>query len=445
MAVILDTAYQALSWSPYLLLAACILRCVILLRKQPFPANAPKFVSGYPMVGALQFFFDREKFFRDNIETSPTKSASFYLGRSRVVGLSGPQGRKTFFESLDLDLDQGAELFIPFVSSLERSDDPSAEMHDSHMRTSLRGLLLRTHSLEFVPAAMHACTAATWDLIAAKGLIDPFQEVAWLYTQSTMAALGLDEVARSPALSRKLSGLVSAMDGFFSAADMVVPWLLNPFHIPVAIAAGRLYVMLWQIVRRRKRQQQQQQVGRGDHKKEGLLQQLIDKGSSMRAISKATSPGVACWLLMGLATNAGWMARVRQEVDQVVTKHRKHGQSAEQVLQALDLYTWEHEFPIIEACLLESVRLSAGLVTFRKNISSRDVPIGDTGKVIPPGAYVTYSGEEVQMDPTIYPDPQRWDPGRFLPEGNGHWKEPMMFVGFGAGRKTCCEFAASLH
>lgn len=97
-------------------------------------------------------------------------------------------------------------------------------------------------------------------------------------------------------------------------------------------------------------------------------------------------------MLIMLATNTHWMARVRQELNQVVSKHRKDGESADQVLQGLGVSTWEHEFPLLHACLLETVRLVLGLVTIRKNISPNDIPIGDKGEVIPSGAYAVSPG-----------------------------------------------------
>ncbi|KAK1148576.1 hypothetical protein N8T08_009583 [Aspergillus melleus] len=444
LAAMFDTVPQALVLGVYLLIFACLVRFITLLSKRPFPVNAPKFAPGYPVVGALRFFFNRERFCYDSRTASPTGNYSYYLGRHRVVGLSGPQGRKTFFESRDLDLDQGVNLFVAFGSAVERASDRTTETHDSYLRTSLRTAFLRTESLAFMPAAIHACTSSTWNRIAAQSLIDPFREMAGLYAQSAMAVLGMDEVARSPELLSKVRGLVGALDGTFSAVDMVVPWLLNPLHIPVVIALGRLYVMMWRIVRHRKQQQQQKA---GYFKKEGMLQQLIDKGRSTRAIlkivmvsqfvSQVISPTLSSWLLMGLATDAHWMARIRQEVDQVAAKYRKEKESTEQVLGTLDLHAWEQEFPLIEACLLETIRIRGVPLAFRKNISRADIPIGDTGEVIPPGAYATHYADEVHMDPDIYPDPQRWDPGRFLSDRAEHRKEPMGHVGFGMGRRTC--------
>ncbi|OGM45751.1 hypothetical protein ABOM_005525 [Aspergillus bombycis] len=304
------------------------------------------------------------EFCHESMTASPTGNYSYYLGRDCVVGLSGPQGRKTFFESRDLDLDQGVGLFFPISSAVERASDQSAETHGSHLKTALRTALLRTEALESVPTATLACTNSIWKHIAAQDLIDPFQELSWLYAQSSLAALGMEKVAQSPGLLRKV-------------------------------------VMVVQFV------------------------------------AQATAPAITSWLLMGLATDAHWMARVRLEVDQVLIKYRKKGQSVEQVLQTLDLHVWEHEFPLLDACFLETIRTRGVLLPVRKNISQTDTPIGDTGEVIPVGAYVTYHADEEHMNPEIYPDPQRWDLGRFLSDRAEHRKELMGYIGFGVGRRAC--------
>ncbi|PYH65915.1 cytochrome P450 [Aspergillus vadensis CBS 113365] len=434
-----DTATYALTQALYAIAFVLLVQCLRLLWKRPFPANAPKLVSGYPLVGALQFFFDRNGFCRVSKAASPTGNYSYYLGRHRMVGVCGPQGRKVFYESQDLDVDEGVAVLLPFVNLVEASKDPSSDTHTAYLRTTLRARLLRKQGLEFVPQTIERYITATLNHFEVEELIDPFSAMNLFYTQSTMAVLGVQKVAHSPELSRKVGELLGLLDGTFSAADMVIPWLLNPLHIRAVIGIGQLYVMLWRIVSdKRKEERQHQPVA---HKKQpenmSIVQDLIVKGRSMSAILQANSPTVTSWLLVMLATNAHWMTRVRQEVDQVVSKYRKDGESADEVLRALSVYTWEKEFPLLHACLLETIRLVLGLVTIRKNISPNDVPIGDTGEVIPSGAYATYDLQEVTQDPEVYPDPQRWDPGRFLSDRAEHTKEYLAFNGFGAGRRRC--------
>ncbi|GLB08457.1 hypothetical protein AtubIFM57258_004346 [Aspergillus tubingensis] len=385
-----DLAFRALIHGLYFFALACLIKLLRALWKRPFPTNAPKLVSGYPVVGALQFFFAQKEFCRSSKANSPTGNYSYYLGQHQVIGLCGTQGRKTFFESRDLDLGQGASLLVPFANVVEDPQDPSIDTHSSHLHYIFRTRLLRTQSLQFIPAAIETCTTATLNRIADKGLIDPFQEMTLFYAQSTMAVMGVSEVALSPELSSKVGKLFGAMEGTFHASDMAIPWLLNPLHIPTLISLGRLWVMLWQIIGKQRKLGRQQQPSTRDPAKESMFRDMIEKGWSTRAIfkvllsagfaSQGNSPTVASWILMWLTTNPQWMARVRQEIEQVIAKHRKKGEPAEDVLRSLHVNTWEHEFPLLRACMLEAIRLVVILVLIRKNISAVDIPIGNTGE-----------------------------------------------------------------
>lgn len=55
-------------------------------------------------------------------------------------------------------------------------------------------------------------------------------------------------------------------------------------------------------------------------------------------------------------------------------------------LSYVPLEAWEAEFPILDLCLRESIRLNLPGTAFRQNVSGRDVKVGD--EVIPDGHYV---------------------------------------------------------
>lgn len=73
-----------------------------------FPANAPPLtkVSGLPIFGALQFFTQRWDFWR-HARDAAGGSFTFFVGKHPIVGLSGVEGRKLFFESKELDIHEG--------------------------------------------------------------------------------------------------------------------------------------------------------------------------------------------------------------------------------------------------------------------------------------------------------------------------------------------------
>lgn len=93
------------------------------------------------------------------------------------------------------------------------------------------------------------------------------------------------------------------------------------------------------------------------------------------------------WLLCYLAEYPEWQERVRAEVYAIVAKHGSNKEDALQVLSKLTVDEWESELPLIELCLLESVRLGTTGTAFRKNTSGTDIPIGMTKEIIPKDSY----------------------------------------------------------
>lgn len=136
------------------------------------------------------------------------------------------------------------------------------------------------------------------------------------------------------------------------------------------------------------------------------------------------------------------MQKVRAEVDGVVAKHRTSPeQKSLDILGAMSLDDWEHGFPMINVCLHESIRIITVGAGFRKNISDRDVRIGNTGEVIPKGAFAALHIDQIHMNPDIYKDPTKFDPGRFLPGREEDKKAPLAYAGWGQGRHPCCKFS----
>lgn len=104
-------------------------------------------------------------------------------------------------------------------------------------------------------------------------------------------------------------------------------------------------------------------------------------------------------------------------------------------LAGLSLEAWETEFPLLDMCLRDSIRLQALGTAFRRNVSGHAIKIGT--EVIPNGAFVTYHLDDVHQDSAIYPDPETWDPSRYMPHRAEDKKKPHAFIGWGAARHPC--------
>lgn len=87
---------------------AALVALLVIYARPPLPPNAPKQLrESYPILGSLRFFTARWDFFRDAVKSSPTGNFSFFIGKHSVVGLSGPESRKVFFENSGLGFAEG--------------------------------------------------------------------------------------------------------------------------------------------------------------------------------------------------------------------------------------------------------------------------------------------------------------------------------------------------
>lgn len=154
-------------------------------------------------------------------------------------------------------------------------------------------------------------------------------------------------------------------------------------------AGARMYMIFKGIAEKRKEE------GR---REEDPLQVLIDQGLGpvdiVSVVVASLFAGLvntgmaAAWLLCFLAENPEWLAAVRSEVKTAVERHRTGpAQEPADVLAGLSLEDWEAEFPLIDMCFRETIRLVMTGCAFRKNNSGRDVEIGASGEVIPNGAF----------------------------------------------------------
>lgn len=145
------------------------------------------------------------------------------------------------------------------------------------------------------------------------------------------------------------------------------------------------------------------------------------------------------WLIIFLANSPDWQKRCREEINAIVLRNRSNQtQSANQILSKLSLQTWETQFPILYQCLQETLRITSTGTFFRKNVSGSDIPIGNSGLVIPHGSYAAYLPDNVHMDPNLYPNPLKFDPGRFnIVSNEENLQEPHTFLGWGSGRHLC--------
>jgi len=148
----------------------------------------------------------------------------------------------------------------------------------------------------------------------------------------------------------------------------------------------------------------------------------------------------AAWILVYLANNPEWMAKVREEVVTVAAQHcTDEKASLIDQLSSLPIEIWETGFPLLDLCLRDSIRLQTVGAAMRRNVSGHDVKIADT--IIPNGSYVFYPLADIHHDPEVYDQPEEWNPSRYLPDRQEDKKKPYAYLGWGMGRHPCRRFS----
>lgn len=144
-------------------------------------------------------------------------------------------------------------------------------------------------------------------------------------------------------------------------------------------------------------------------------------------------------MIVFLSKNEHWLQRVREEVDSVADRYG--GDKSLPIIDRLmqvPMEAWESEFPVIDLCLKESIRLNLNGTAFRKNISGKPIPLNKEGtEVIPPEAYALYPVADIHHNPSIYTDHETWDPSRYLPDRAEDKKAQHAWLGWGVSRHPC--------
>ena len=141
-------------------------------------------------------------------------------------------------------------------------------------------------------------------------------------------------------------------------------------------------------------------------------------------------------MLIDLATHPEWKEKCKEEIQDLLSRHLGDSlpsTTLSEKLAAIPISAWEDELPILEACTRESQRIVLTGVTLRRNIREK-IKIGE--QVVRPGDFLAYSLGDVHLNPEYYPEPYKYDPGRWL-RPNPVPNAAYPFLGWGVGRHPC--------
>merc|ERR1719348_1722437 len=88
----------------------------------------------------------------------------------------------------------------------------------------------------------------------------------------------------------------------------------------------------------------------------------------------------------------------------------------------------------LEACIKESLRLFQS-VPFISRVTGEDIEVH--GCRIPRGTNVILAKFLLHRNPKTFPEPDKFDPGRFLVDSEENRRHPYSYVPFSAGPRNC--------
>jgi cytochrome P450 len=153
-------------------------------------------------------------------------------------------------------------------------------------------------------------------------------------------------------------------------------------------------------------------------------QELRDELVTLLLAGHETSATSLAWVFDQLLSNPEAMADVHGDVQAVV---------GPEPLRAEHLPKLE----LLESAIREALRLRpAAPGAFRKTTA----PVTLAGHEIPPGTVVMASSYLAQRQPDAYPEPDRFDPRRFV----GRKPDPHAWIPFGGGSRRCIGMAFAM-
>uniref|UniRef100_A0A182MYY0 Cytochrome P450 n=1 Tax=Anopheles dirus TaxID=7168 RepID=A0A182MYY0_9DIPT len=135
-----------------------------------------------------------------------------------------------------------------------------------------------------------------------------------------------------------------------------------------------------------------------------------------------TTTAGMCWALFLLALHPEIQTQVQQEIDSIFA-------GSERAPAMRDL----NELKLLERCLKETLRLYPSVSFFGRTLSE-DITLGDYR--IPSGTIVGVHAYHVHRDERFFPDAEKFDPDRFLPE-RSEKRHPYAYIPFSAGPRNC--------
>lgn len=355
------------------------------------------------------------------------------IGRFRLADrdvhlVSGAQLNEDFFRAPDEVLDQGEA--YPFMTPIFGEgvvfDAPPERRQEMLRNQALRGEQMVGHA-ETIEHEIRRMVA-DWGEQGEIDLLDFFAELTIYTTSSCLIGPRFREE-----LDRRFADLYHDLERGTDALAFVDPFAdIDSFHRRDR-ARAQLVELVQDIMDRRA---EQPPPSREERDLLDVLMTLTDEDGSphfsadeitgmfisMMFAGHHTSSGTAAWTMIELLRNPHVLGQVREELDEL------YADGSSVSFQSL------REIPRLESALKETLRLHPPLILLLR-VAKQDVQLGDW--TVPEGELVGATPRVSNRLPEDFPDPDAFDPDRYLDPRQEDLVNRWTWIPFGAGRHRC--------
>ena len=360
---------------------------------------------------------------------------SFRLADKDVILLSGAEANEFFFRAADEDLDQGAA--YPFMKPIFGDGvvfDASPERRKEMLHNqALRGDFMRGHA-ETIAHEVHRILEGWGD----EGEIDLLEFFAELTIYTSSACL-IGKKFREE-LDERFAHLYHELERGTDALCYVDPYAPIESFRRRDEARAKLVELVQEIMNGRIANPPQ---GKEDRDMLDVLVSIRDEQDELRFSASEitgifismmfaghhTTSGTAAWTTIELLRNPEVLARVVGELDELYAD----GQDVS--FHAL------RQIPQLEATLKETLRLHPPLIILMR-VARGEFEV--CGHSIAPGDLVAATPAVSNRIAEDFPDPDRFDPGRYIDPDQADLVNRWTWIPFGAGRHRCVGQAFAL-
>eukprot|EP00980_Cylindrotheca_fusiformis_P031353 scaffold26221_cov108-Cylindrotheca_fusiformis.AAC.1 len=229
--------------------------------------------------------------------------------------------------------------------------------------------------------------------------------------------------------------------------QMVMPlWILNRFGPSKKVLEAKQYLdtFLEECISERVDMEVEEREAFTD-----LMSVLLESYENGTITRKEVKGQLLTFLFAGQDTTAHTMTWMLYEISQDSQLQEQLAEEAKKALPKRDSFAdrellQSNELGLLDRCFSETLRKYPAAATGSGRLVAGETPIvvgggggGDSFPIeLPPGASITIPPYSLHRNPKYWPDPERFDPDRFLPELVKK-RDPMTFQAFSAGPRNC--------